>query len=443
MATTQIPIQGVFDTTNGRLTGIAATGGVELNFSGSTKVLQPVPYVEPAVTPETVTIAYGPSADGSPANTEYAALGTPTYRFDRAVDLPNSLRRVELEGVLRADRVEEGFGTRLDFSLGATTTTPYFVQGRGMVRFVTQSPTVTLVSYPNAALKCRILVDERRLAGSDTGGYLTGPVATTGGRPNWITLTFPDARPRVISYQANNIKSIFLGSGYYAAPPYAIKESMLELGDSFLARICATGEAGAWGNMGEIAGKMLGLNVVNIAQGGTGWVSTAGATRYNFGQGLAWLKTNAPAYSPTNLLFWSTGNDWNNREELQAKVTSTLLEALSYYPNVKRIVVTGVYGGFNTDSMAADLTSRIRAGVEAVGDSRIVYVPMHTPETDEPLFTGTGSVADPKGDGNSDVYLSSASQGAGDRHPNRAGVLYAADYLAKRIYAALKSPAAI
>lgn len=439
MATTQLPIQGVFDSGNGELVGFAVPGGQKQYTAGNGSARLTVPdlYVEPAPSRETITVAWGPSADAA-ANSEYASLGTPSYRFDQAANLNNSLRRVELDGILRADRVEEGFGTRLDFSLGAVSTTPYFVQGAapGAIRFVTSSPNVTLVSYPNSTLKCRILVDGAVVSGADVAGVLTGPVATGGGRPNWIKLTFPDARPRVISYGAPNIKSIFVDSGYYIAPPYTQRPKLLVAGDSFAVRFGATGEVTPFGSLAILAGRACGMSTVNIAQGGSGWVSTNGGVRYNYRQGLAWLAANAPSYKPDYLLLWSTGNDWDFRADLQSQVTATIREALTYWPDIKQIMVTGVYGGFNTESMALDLSRRVKAGFDAVEDDRVVYIPTCASETSDPLYTGTGSVPSPANDGgNADIYFSNASQGAGDRHPNRAGVLYGADWLARRIYA--------
>lgn len=433
-------LRGVFDKED-KLIGVLGAGrnaGKVIKVANSARLNQPSRHVEPAITDEVVTVTWGPSADGATANTEYAALGTPTYRFDRAADIAASLKRIELDGLIRADRVEENLGTRLDQSLLATTTTPFFSQGsNGAILLMTASPNVTLVGYPNAALTCRVLVNGRRLSGSDVAGRLTGPVATTAGRPNWIKLTFPDARPRIISCGMNTLKSIFLDAGYYAVPPATRRPTLLEAGDSFLARVCATGEAAAWGNVGLLAARAIGLNAVNIAQGGTGWLSTAGDTRYNYRQGLKWLYENAPGYKPQNLLMWGSGNDNGFRDGLRQQVTDTLKEALTYWPDLENIMVTGVYGGYNSDAVASDLSARIKDGVAAVGDGRIEYMPVHTPETDDPMFTGTGSVPSPAGDGNADLYFSSAAQGAADRHPNRGGVVYASEYLARRMFACL------
>lgn len=416
------------------LGGVAVSAG-----GGSARLTLPVPYVDPAVTAEAVTVSFGPSSQAN-ANSEYSALGTPTYRFDQLSGIAASARRVELDGLIQLRVRNDGVSAFFESGVTVIGGVTQYSAGSGAIRFVTMAQTVTLVMTPNAVFSARILVDGCRLAGSNSAGVVSGSVSTTSNAPNWIVLTFPDERQRVISFEGVNLKSIFLSNSRYASPPFVQRPKLLVCGDSFAQRVSATGEGSFFGSLGRLAGRAAGLNTVNIAQGGTGYVNPG--SHYNYQSGIEWLAANGGGYAPDYLLLYGTGNDATFSASLQAKVSDTIRAALAAYPNLKKIICTGCYGGFSTDAVAADLSARIKSGAEAVGDSRVVYVPVHTPETDDPMFTGTGSVPSPANDGgNADLYFSNSTQGAGDRHPNRAGVIYGADYIARRLYSAITGAA--
>lgn len=414
-------------------------------IAGSARLSPPTPLIEPALTAEAVTVAFGPTSQAN-AYSEYSALGTPTYLFTTAALAAANARRVELDGLLRLNVANEGLGAFLSHGAQKISGTIGLSSGAGAMVFGTPAKRLIIVGFPNTTLKVRVLVDGRRLPGSDSSGSLTGTVSTTSNAPNWIDITLPDERYRVISYEGLNIRSIFAlnaaGGNSMIAPPYAPRQKMLVLADSFGSRVSATGEGAFWGKLATLAGRSIGLNVVNLGQGGTGWVNNVGGANYNYKEGLEWLAATVPEYRPDYLWFYGTGNDAASfAAGLQGQVTDTLRSAFALYPALKKIICTGCYGGFNTDTVASDVSARIKAGVDALGDNRVSYVGVHTPDTDDPMFYGTGSVPDPKGDGNADFYFSSAAQGAGDRHPNRSGVVYGADYMARRLYSVLAGAA--
>lgn len=443
MATTQLPLQGVFDTSNGQLVGLAAAGGTELSLAGTAKVFPPAAWVEPPQSQEAITVAWGPTSQAQ-AYTEYAALGTPTYTFTTSALTAQHGPRMEADGLVKLFVANEGLGCFLGHGLQKISGNMGLSSGGGALRFSTSAKKLIICGFPNTTFKVRILVDGCRLPGSGADGVLTGSVATTSNAPNWIEITFPDERFRVISYEGLNLRSIFalntVGQNVYISPPYAKRENILIMSDSFGTRVSATGEGAYHGKLANIASRMLGLNPVNVGVGGTGWIANQLGAQYNYREGMEYLAATVPTYKPDYLWFYGTGNDARLSSQVYQQVVDTLRSALALWPNLKGIVCTGVYGGFNTEAIAVQLSKLIKAGVDTVADSRIRYIPVCASETDDPMFTGKGSVPDPKGDGNADFYFSNSTQGAGDRHPNRAGVLYGADWMAKRIYQALKGP---
>lgn len=446
MATTQLPLKGVFDTATGQLVGLAASGGTELSLAGTAKVFPPTAWVEPAVSPEAITVAWGPSSQAQ-ANTEYTALGTPTYNLTTSALVAQYGPRMEFDGLVKLNVANEGLGCFLTHGLQKISGNMGLSSGGGALRFSTTAKRLIICGFPNTNFKVRILVDGCRLPGSGADGVLTSTLATTSNAPNWIDLTFPDERMRVISYEGLNLRSIFAlnaaGQNVYISPPYSKRDNILIMSDSFGTRVSATGEGSFHGKLANMASRLVGLNAVNIGVGGTGWVSSQAGSQYNYKEGMEYLAATVPAYKPDYLWFYGTGNDASLESAVYPQVVDTLRSALALWPNIKGIICTGVYGGFNTEAIATRLSKLIKAGVDTIADSRIRYIPICSAETDDPMFTGAGSVPDPKGDGNADFYFSNSTQGTGDRHPNRAGVIYGADYMAKRIYQALKGPTPI
>ena len=414
-----------------RLTGEALTAPLKL-------VRVPVraeAIASPNVTTEAITYTWGPSSQGT-ANTEYTALGTPTYRFDTAPLIAESKRFINLLHTTGLVLNAAGAAANINSGITGAAGAQQFAFGGGEVEFFYPGSVISICYSTNQSASLRVMVDGNLLTGANAEGQVTGGVATSSNAPQWITITCPDARERKYSFKGLNIKSIICQAGKYISPTKP-RSRFIGLGDSFGSRLKANDDPAAYGSVQQLAAEALGIDLVNLGLGGAGFTNAGASATYR--AVMEYFAANAdPSLPVDGGWFFGSGNDTAaTQAAMETEVRTTALRALELFPNAQKWVFTGVYEGFNSQADAARISGYIKNAIDSIGSPKLLYVPLARPEVTVPMFYGTGSVADKKGDGNADFFLSSPGQGAGDRHPNRAGVLHAANYLADRIYLAM------
>lgn len=183
-----------------------------------------------------------------------------------------------------------------------------------------------------------------------------------------------------------------------------------------------------------VAQDFMGVHdTILVGEGGTGFVNTNGANRNH----LAKLQnlTQIPQYAnPDVIVLQSSAND-NNLSGISDAVEACLRFALDTWPKTV-FVVTGATSRNSAPEQANSITTEnlVKAGIDRVASSRVVWVPMMT---DTPQFIrGTGAVNALTSDGNADLMFNT-----GDTiHWVTPGHLIAGrDYFAPKIAAALRA----
>lgn len=385
-----------------------------------------------------ITLTWGPSNNTSAtALAEYAALGTPYVDFTTQAQTDANGRYVQLRHStgLRWNSHSALIDSGINRSGGNLDTS----QGGAGIEIVVQGNSVAFGFISNAVGKARIKVNGDYLRDASTYGWVTDPANITpaSSAPQFVRINFPYFGRWRVFFQGPRIKGIFVDSNQYIAPAEPMPLG-LGFGDSFASRQGSTGDAEEFGQMNQLAGICMGVDMLALGKGGTGFGNSG--SQYNYVEGINWLAANRPLVDPSYVWGFGTGNDSTNLPILQARCEEFIESALTNYGSrsLRNVIITSAYNAFNTVSVADSVNVQLKAAIAAINDPRVVYVPVDATDGDStPIFTGTGSVANRTGDGNADFYLSTPTQGAGDRHPNRAGVLHAAESYAWQIWQAL------
>ena len=248
------------------------------------------------------------------------------------------------------------------------------------------------------------------------------PTVTGGAIGTYLTrVTFPTARPRLITLLVDHG---FGGIRYLVSKWQATKSNRVRR-----RKLCIVGDSWYAGNNGGSythaaayeLGRLLGYDdIANVSESGTGYVGDGGGgARSVFGSATRLARIVAAA--PDLILVAGSVNDLAAGASQSAVTTaaSAMYAALaSSLPGTKLVVVgpqyTNGYGTFDT------ISNGISAAVTANPTNVLGYI------SPNGFFTGTGSIAAPAGDGNSDFYLLS------DRiHLNGVGLSYYAHRVAQ------------
>ncbi len=252
---------------------------------------------------------------------------------------------------------------------------------------------------------------------------------TTGYAANWITIELPERKTVTVRFAG---PLVFTGVDAPAADNVVVKAATPPLtvgvlSDSFF-EICSEALCHS-----RAAAPMLstrtGFRVWNLAESGTGYLSPSSAPTYGeYRPGVfgSTRRLEAIAAAPIDVLL--VNGSINDASAPSYSATAHAEAVNKFLTDVARIrpdlpvVLVGVepLGIWQTpywDARARAMTANLAA---TVGRHQNV-VGFIDPYTDR-WFTGTGSIVNPKGDGNQDRYI-----GTDGVHPAAAGVAYFVD----------------
>jgi lysophospholipase L1-like esterase len=271
----------------------------------------------------------------------------------------------------------------------------------------------------------RFLVDGKYVS---TAGFVLG--TTSGSTAQYILLDFGSRAIRNITLEGQGTCGI--GGAYVEATgklwPAASNDWVYAtmLGDSYVYGSAAT----ALGDgVSPTLGDWLGMQMHASGSGGTGWATTGSA--YRFDQRIANGDIAIGGVTPDVIFFMASVND---RTLSTATVTTNALAGLrsarAQYPNTP-IVVFGCAGASYVTTVTAN-EAAVQSAVTQFGDPLCAFVPFST-DTNGAWVTGTGTVAAPANNGNSDWVTSSDGT-----HPTDEGCGYIGRRYAQGALAALQ-----
>lgn len=248
---------------------------------------------------------------------------------------------------------------------------------------------------------------------------------TFDGGAHWRTVTFAAA-----GWHRGRLDLGPIGfSGLVTAPGDVVQavpvlgDKLLVIGDSFAE---GTG-ADYMGGYPVLLGAMLGFDdVVGLAQGGTGLVATnSGVGRTNYaGRAADWAQIGA-----THVLVQMSGNDDGYTGAQVAAAMTDLMPRVMGLPGSPKVWVVGQWA--NNGAGAVDRAKARDAITRPIAQAAgALFVSQVEPQG---IWTGTGHVGAPAGDGTCDVLV-----GADGTHPTQAGHEGIARSLFARLLAALR-----
>lgn len=295
------------------------------------------------------------------------------------------------------------------------------------VEFQTDATKIDIQSDPHATVLWRVMVDGQYV--TKTGQNLR---ASGGISHNVLdfTNTFGGARKeRRITFECSQ------GQGFYGIA-VAPTEKIWKPRDTDNGRLIVGGDSITCGDVGvtmcgksfaRVLGKLLGYtDVWSSGVGSTGYLATASGLRVKLRDRITDITNNNP-----DIIVLADGiNDSSFSTGAITTEVTAVLNAIRAVPSLALIpiVVLGNFSGGTAGATAQGVETAIRAGVTAMNDTRILFVPTITPADGE-IITGTGRVGATTNDGNADVYISTSPPHFGD-----AG----AEYVAQRVAQAIR-----
>lgn len=431
------------DPGTGRLFPGLAQRAVASAVGFSRDVVNPCQRAELVKTPfkaheQTITAALGPSAQGA-AYTEYASLisGKTEIQFDTASRLEANRNRLFTYGTIAAQN-KWGNATLLHGRPWPKTGDNDWWQSAGLA-FWLDGDEVSISYIDNTTNKAFVFVDGCTVQGAAADGSISNSVASSANAPQWVKITLPERKRWLIVVPRSNVKSVVIKNTDQILP-VTYQGKALIFGDSFASWRIATGETPKTSRgMAATALESLGWDVLDCSTGGTGFIADAGGRtngKLSYTDMIDYVvDVGGPfGFDPNGVdLVWlyGSGNDGTGVSVDQYK--SVIAKAVAKFPKA-RVVVTSVYEGYNSTANAEVMNDKLKTAVDAF-DGLVLWVPVDSKYHPKkaPMYWGTGSVPATAGNGNADLYFSNATQGAGDRHPNVAGVVYGSNYLASEL----------
>ena len=392
------------------------------------------------VTTDTVTASLGPTSQGASAS-EYDALksGKNELRFQPSGSLLANTQLLKTRKcAFLQTQYSNGYAQIVEAPWPQSNgTTGWWLRG-SMRLIVDGAGSITFAYAKNNTNFCRILVDGKALSGSAADGSLSNAVASTGWVKQWCTLTLTGNKRRIITIESQPAGwySIIHSWGINVYPLDYVGKALI-FGDSFASRVNAIGEGTPViiSNLASTTLELLGYDAVDTATGSTGFLNNGGGGASGKDSYSGYIDRllidGVPlGFNPSEYsLIWmyGTGNDIGTITT-SAQYLAVINKALAAFP-AATIVVTSVYEGFTPVATARAQNDLLYAAVVAAG-SRVKWVPVDSFYKPDGVgvFSGSGSVPAPANNGNADAYFSSATQGAGDRHPNMDGVIHAIQF---------------
>lgn len=386
-------------------------------------------------TTDTITVSLGPTSQPN-AVSEYNSLKTNKleYKFVSGETLINTSKL----GSTGASFVSP-YGTACRLYSGpwpqADGSTKWWT--RGFLEYVIDGEGDFYAVYiRNTTNACTVIVDGKKIPGSDSSGMISNGVDSTANSIQWVKITLSGDKKRTIVIDPEAaIYSIVHSAGITVSRVQNCGKAIV-FGDSFANRSKSLGETPIiHKNISTCALRLLGYDVIDTTTGSTGFIWNGGGdsqgkdSYYGYMNRIATLGPELGIITSDYSLVWlyGTGNDAGIITS-SAQYKTVISKALETFPNAL-IVVSSVYEGFNTVASARTLNDMLYQAVKESG-SRVRFVPVDSYYKWDKVgvFSGSGSVASPTYDGNADVYLSNMAQGAIDRHPNNKGCAFAAKF---------------
>ena len=333
-------------------------------------------------------------------------------------------------GIVASGNLSTWTGDREDFQNAWSLT---FLTDADMVEF-------KLAKNTTAGRNYRFIIDGQYL---DKTGTDLQPL---GGTTVFVKLDFsalaPARRMRTITIEGagsnqHSFASVAVGPTSSIAHPGTNRTHLLALfgGDSFTEGENASPAVNKWVAWPYRACKRLGIpQLYDLAIGTTGYVNTGSGNRRKLVDQIAhdWGRA---AFANADLIVLANGYNDKASAAINPAILATIrTEARSSWAAVRLqfpdalVVILGVFGGKsgpNADTVAAE--NGLKAEFDSWADDFALWLPVSTDPA--PWQFGTGNVAAPTGDGNSDVTTSNDNV-----HPSD----YGHDVIAHRFTAALR-----
>ncbi|WP_423194020.1 SGNH/GDSL hydrolase family protein [Cupriavidus sp. H18C2] len=292
--------------------------------------------------------------------------------------------------------------------------------GRGSnvlyIDFVTDAPVFEILVKGNVEIsRHRILVDGAYVSGTPVGYPDDGNLYLT-------RVDFQGARKtRHIRIESNDMRF----GGLYVAPgdkvtavPTLGNVRAIALGDSVTEGM--SGQGDSFDNYASRLGYIMGWKDMYVSGvGSTGYLA-APSTKLKFRDRM---ETDVYPFNPHVILIAGGINDAPfTQQALQAEAATLFDEIATRLPNTTVFVL----GPWSPGSTHVEQRDAIRAAVGQRANFHFID------NIAEQWQTGTGNVANPKGDGNGDIYVS-----ADGTHPTLAGHIYLADKVAAAMRAVI------
>ncbi len=295
----------------------------------------------------------------------------------------------------------------------------------GSMSFVTDAPQLTIEAVGQHSIQ--IIVDGRNvIVGGNPelvvngNAYLTLDFTTAGGRKS-RTITW-------LNWGGLRLSGVAVDPASTVSAPVP----------TFKIRACVFGDSIASGGNGfpiiaedfwaQRVGEMLGWSDVwNLAEGGTGYVNPGPGGSSTFVK----LASEATSNACNLVLFWGGLNDSNDADpQIQSAALTTFKTIRAGLPNAP-IVVFGLYPASSGPSATViGVENAIHSAVTQFDDPQTYFVPVST-DPAGPWVYGTGTVANPAGNGNADICVSNDGV-----HPTESCIT---DILAPHIASALRT----
>lgn len=226
-------------------------------------------------------------------------------------------------------------------------------------------------------------------------------------------------RIRVEGSEFSGFRSVAVGPTGSVWNPGGDRMTMAVVGDSITA---LTGATLPNGSFAKSSGKLLGIaDVREIALGGTGMINP-GTWNSTFGD--AHRVADVSEAAPDLIVIPASPNDTAyTAAQITAAALATYQAHRAANPDVP-IVAGGLFPGSSAASAGViKVETAAKAAFDAWGDPNSFWVPIVN-DPDGPWVYGTGRVGATTGNGNADIYVTSADS----VHPSQAGH----DYYARR-----------
>lgn len=185
-----------------------------------------------------------------------------------------------------------------------------------------------------------------------------------------------------------------------------------------------------------LAQDFMGVHdTVLLGEGGTGFVNLGPGNAFRTHEMKLRNAALIPQYANPDLIVIQASANDNNLAGIKDAVTSCLNFALATWPTTL-IVVTGPTARNSTLEQGYSVVTEnaVKAGIDAVGSSRVLWVPMMT---DNPqAIRGNGAINAPAGDGNADLMFNT---GDAIHWPAAGHLIWCRDYALPKIMAAVRA----